>query len=297
MNISDSMLFKNFARPILQHNNHNNSTSNSSNNQPSRSPHSSPGIMDTVIQYLINRSRLEVSRVKISNPTEDSYSISIESRVSNTGPISSTISSMELELVFNGCCFGRMTLPEVKTSFWGTKVVVSDQRINISDMAIYKSFVRSILVSDETSFQLENGACTIKALGITAHCNYCIDIPIKGMRGPQVTLKKLVRNRDTITAVFHISNPSPVEVDHGTCVFELRNDQGETMAELKGELRIVRGEADFTLRGTTPTGVAPSKKARLVGLGVDGNSWCNETVRYIDAVMDVKPEFVKVLRG
>lgn len=203
---------------------------------------------------------------------------------------------MDLDLTFNGFCFGRLTLPEIKTSMWGTDVVVEDQKVRITDMAIYKAFVRSVIVDNETSFQLENGICTIKALGISANCNYCLGIPIQGMAGPQATLTKLERVENAITATFSIYNPSPVEIDQGNCTFDLRNQKGETMSELSGHLKIVRGRFDYVVHGTIRDGVESSERARLVGVGVEGKSWCNETINYLDMVVDVKPEFADKLR-
>lgn len=59
MNISSSGLFKDFARPVLQ--------PEPDRNWPSYTP---LGIMYSITQYLLNRSKLEVSHVNISNPTE-----------------------------------------------------------------------------------------------------------------------------------------------------------------------------------------------------------------------------------
>ncbi|KPM37207.1 hypothetical protein AK830_g9373 [Neonectria ditissima] len=288
MNVSDSALFKEFARPILQ--------PGTSHAMLGRSP---PGIMDSVLQRLIDRASLELSRISISHATEDSFSLAIETRINGTGPISSTISPMVLDLTFNDCAFGKLALPEVRTGFWGTKVVVPEQTINITDMATYRAFVRSIMVDDDTSFRLENGECTIRALGLTAHCDYSLDVPLRAMKGPRVTLRAVSRSGDDgIAATFRMHNPSPVELDHGSvCAFELRNDQGQRLADLRGELRIVRGRFDFTLHGTTRNGVAPSDKLRLVGVGVDGSSWCNDTVQHLDAVIAVSPEFAGQLRA
>ncbi|KAL6400541.1 hypothetical protein AUP68_16254 [Ilyonectria robusta] len=282
MNVADSALFKEYARPVLRP---------ETRSIPGHSP---PGIMSSVLQCLVKPSKLEVSRISIAYVSDGAFILTIESRVTGTGPINSTISPMVLDLTFNGFAFGKLPLPEVRTGFWGTKIVVQEQRIAITDMAIYRAFVRSIMVDDDTNFQLENGSCTIRALGLTAHCDYNLDIAIQAMKGPRVTLRELSRSGDDgIAVTFRMHNPSPVELDHGVCTFELRNDKGQRMAELRGELKIARGQFDLCLHGTTRTGVAPSNKVRLVGVGVDGSSWCND----FDAVMDMRPKFAGLLRG
>lgn len=223
------------------------------------------------------------------------YTISIESRVTGTGPINSTVSAMDLELVFNGDCFGKLSLPEFKTNFWGATVSILDQKIDILDMAAHKAFVRSVIVDDETSFLLENGTCTIKAVGITAHCDYCLEVPLRGMMGPKFTLTRMNRIGETLTAEFQAENPSPVEIDHGASTFEIRNDKNETVAEMKGNLKIKRGSFKFRLRGTAKQGVAPSGKSRLVGIGVEDNSWCNETIQNIDVNFEIDSESLLLL--
>lgn len=60
MNIADSNLFKDFARPILQ--------PEYANQKTSYLP--SFGIMDSVIRYLVKRSNVDVQRVKISKATD-----------------------------------------------------------------------------------------------------------------------------------------------------------------------------------------------------------------------------------
>lgn len=57
MNVSDSELFRNFARPVLQH------------------PYGTcteriQGIMDGIIQAFINRTKLEITLIRITEATE-----------------------------------------------------------------------------------------------------------------------------------------------------------------------------------------------------------------------------------
>lgn len=220
--------------------------------------------------------------------------ITVEYRLTKTGPISSAMSSMVLELTFNGFCFAKLTLPEVKTSIWGTQVTVRDQRLEILDRTTFKAYLRSIIVDDDTNFQLENGDCTVTALGIRAHCNYCLHIPIRGMMGPKASITSLEREGENVTMVVAIENPSPVEIDHGMTLFELRNGTGPSMAELRGNLQIVRGTSECTLRGKLYAGVTPSSRVRLVGVCAEGRSWCRETAENLDIGLDMKPEFAGV---
>ncbi|KND94208.1 hypothetical protein TOPH_01079 [Tolypocladium ophioglossoides CBS 100239] len=287
MMVASSVLFTTFSRPILQY-----------PFAPDRTSASRrASIMDSFIQYLLDRSRLEVSLIRITGATEDSCVITVECRLTKTGPISSTMSSMAIELTFNGFCFAKMRLPEVKTSIWGTQVTVRDQRLEILDKAIFKAYLRRVIVDDDTNFQLENGHCTVTALGVKAHCNYCLDLPIRGMMGPKASVASLEREGEDITMVVAIENPSPVEIDHGMTLFELRNGEGASMVELRGNLQIVRGTSECTLRGKLMAGgKTPPSRARLVGVCAEGSSLCRETASYFDVGLDMKPEFVDVFQ-
>lgn len=313
MIVGNSKLFLSYARPVLQ------DLAADNPDETSATMAEAPGIMDSIIQYLINRSRLDVSLVKITNATEEcvdpvkrnkrrrsfltdnsSFVVTIESRVTGTGPINSTISAMELDLTFNGFSFGKIHLPSIHTSLWGTKVNIYDQTIKITDMAIYKAFIRSILTDNETCFQLENGTCTIKALGVTAHCNYCLEIPILGMLGPKTVIKKIDKDGDGhVRAVIDVQNPGPVEIYHGWSLFELKNDKQETVADLEGNFELKRGWSELALAGKLRDGAAFSAtaKSRLVAKGVEANTWCNETIQFIDTSVELKRHHLENLQG
>lgn len=65
MLIGNSKLFLTYARPVLQ------DLAPDNPDDPSATMAEAPGIMDSIIQYLINRSRLDVSLVKITDATEE----------------------------------------------------------------------------------------------------------------------------------------------------------------------------------------------------------------------------------
>lgn len=207
---------------------------------------------------------------------------------------------MDLDLTFNGFTFGKLHLPSVHTSLWGTKVTIANQTIKITDLAIYKAFIRSIIVDNETCFQLENGTCTIKALGVTAHCNYCLEIPILGMMGPRTVLKRIEKDGDGhVRVAVDVQNPGPVEIQHGWSLFELRNDKGETVADLEGDFELKRGWSELALSGKLREGapLAATENSRLVVRGVESSSWCNETIQFIDTALSLKPAHLESLRS
>jgi hypothetical protein len=69
--------------------------------------------------------------------------MSMESKIANTGPIGATITPMTLDMCGTAGCFGRLNLPEIKTSSSGTTVTVTDQKIEIVDMDAFIAFNKS----------------------------------------------------------------------------------------------------------------------------------------------------------
>ncbi|KAH6955151.1 hypothetical protein HG530_015682 [Fusarium avenaceum] len=287
MIISDSPLFKEYARSVL-----------SPEFRSARAFYSPFGVVDIVVQHLVDFAKLETTRFKICNAAADSFDLAVEGHVVGTGAFSSTIEATDASLSFNGFSFGKIKLPQIQTSFWGTNLAVQEQRVDITDSATWHAFIRSLIVDDNTSLQVESKECTVRALGTSSTCDLHLEMPLKATGGPRVLLKKLVRMSERVTAVFSLEYSGPVEIDYGHCAFEFRNGHNETLAELKGDLNLVQGQAVLTLHGTMRDGVTvSSNKIRLVGVGVPERekSWLSATVREIDTVFNLEPRYVEQL--
>lgn len=214
------------------------------------------------------------------------------------GTFFSTIETTDATLSFNGFSFGKIRLPQIQTSFWGTNLAIQEQRIDITDNATWHAFVRSLIVDDNTSLQVESKECTVRALGTSSTSDLHLDMPLKATGGPRVVLKKLVRAGERVTMIFSLEYSGPVEIDYGHCAFEFRNGHNETLAELRGDLNLVQGQTDLTLHGTTRDGITiPSNKIRLVGVGVveKEKSWLSATIREIDTVFNLEPRHAEQL--
>ncbi|KAF4450979.1 hypothetical protein F53441_5970 [Fusarium austroafricanum] len=287
MIISNSLLFKEYAQAALDP-------------KPSRvrASYSPLSIVDTVIQHLVDLAKLEITRFKISKSTEDSFNLAIEGRLIGIGTLCrGTIHAAEGSLSFNGSSFGKVKLPPIQTSFWGTNFVVQEQRIDITNRAIYHAFIRSVIVDDNTSLQLKSKECIVKVPGTSSICDLHLEMSLEAIGGPKVALKKLSRSAENVTIIFSLGCSGPVEIDYGCCVFEFRNGHSESLAELRGELNIAHGRTELTLHGITRDGVVPSNRVRLVGIGVEGNekSWLHDTIKEIDVVVDLEPKCVEIL--
>ena len=262
--------------------------------------------MDMIVQAILNRSKLEVSLIRITNATPTyaapydqspskqsnrsrSFVMAIESRVTDSGPLGATMSPMTVDLVGPQGVFGRLDLPEVKTSSKGANVNIPDQRIEIVDMNAYKAFVKSIQLDQKLTMRLENGKGTVKALGLTANIVYKKDVHMLGMNGPVTHIVKTEATDGGFQNTMKIINPSPLEIDLGSPTFAFTNAAGEVLATQSGHLHIVRGETVFSSTGEVKSKGAPDK-VTLAGVTADKESWIQETIKFFSSPISLTPE-------
>lgn len=240
----------------------------------------------TLIQHLLNRSRLSIISIKIGKATKGyvvassvkngraninrrSFHVAIQSQIGSVGPIPMTVRPEVLDLTFDGVPFGQLQLPEIRMSRRDTSVTVEGQHIQITDMAVFHALVRSIVVRRTTCLGLENGECDIDFMGIVAHCACGIEVSIQGIMGPKATLERISREGRSINLSLEFHNPGSVSIDHGWCLLELRNDEGTVLADLEGPLNLGMGRFEVCLRGYLMKGVEVGKQARLVAIGTE----------------------------
>ena len=222
--------------------------------------------------------------------------MSIEARVGRTGPFSATQSELTVDMVGPAGVFGRLNLPQVKTSSSGADIVITDQIIKIIDMEAYKAFVQSLMQSAELVMRLENGKGTIRAVMVTTSIVYAKDLHLKGMNSLKTAMIKTEAVGDGYRNTMLTINPSPVEIDLGTAHFQILNADGKKIADQSGITYIARGESTHVVTGRT-TGVASKGKSMLVGVTVEEDSWNRETIGYLNAPVTVSDAFVALCRG
>jgi len=215
--------------------------------------------------------------------------MTIESRVTDTGPLGATMSAMTVDMVGPEGVFGKLDLPEVKTSSKGANVNITDQKIDIVDMNAYKAFVKTIQLDQKLTMRLDNGQGTIKALGLKANIVYKKEVHMLGMNGPVTQIVKTEAVGSGFKNTMKIINPSPLEIDLGSPAFAFKNAAGELLATQAGKLFITRGETLFTVTGEVKSKGAADKLV-LVGESTDHDSWINETITYFNAPISLTPE-------
>jgi hypothetical protein len=225
-----------------------------------------------------------------------SFVMSIESRVTNTGPIPATQAPMTVDMIGPKGVFGRLDLPEVKTKSSGTDVKIEDQLIQIVDHEAYQAFVKSIQLDEKLTLRLDNGQGTIKSLGMKSKIVYKKNVDLLGMNGPKIEILKTVKTETGFKNTLKITNPSPLEIDIGDSTFEFVDEQGTIIAEEHGGLDIPRGDSYHEVVGTV-TGKAPSGVVRLLGKDVEKDSWLKTTIKYFESPITLTPEMVELTKA
>ncbi len=224
----------------------------------------------------------------------------IEGRVTNIGPIGATLLPMTVALVGPIGKFADIRLPQIKLLPSGTDIHVPQQHIEITDHKAFHAFVKSIMVDEHTSLTLDNGGHgKIKAMFMTTNVNFCKVVKIKGMNGPKIELMRTSPGADgkgEFFNTFNIKNPSPLEIyiDRGT--FLCLDSTSSVVAELYGELDIVRGNANYEMAGTVKMKAKePQYEIRLIGTDVTQDSWMKQAIKYIDMQVILTPAMTELL--
>jgi len=250
--------------------------------------------MDAIVQAVLNLSKLEVSLIKIEDATADTFVMTIESRVTSTGPMSATQSPLTVDMIGPAGVFGKLNLPEVKTKSSGTDVKIQKQLIKIVDQDAYQAFVKSIQLDEKLTLRLDNGAGQIKALGMKSNIVYKKNVELKGMNGPKTELVKTIATEGGFKNTIKIYNPSPLEIDLGENTFEFVDEEGQVIAEQTGHLDIPRGESYHEVLGSVKA-KSSSSKISLVGKDVAKESWLKTTIKYFNTPISLTPEMTSMV--
>ncbi|KAF1814552.1 hypothetical protein P152DRAFT_472300 [Eremomyces bilateralis CBS 781.70] len=253
--------------------------------------------MDSIVQYILNRSKLEISHIKITRATKETFYMAIECRVTDTGPLGATLAPMTVDMVGPKGVFGRVDLPEVKTKSSGTDVSMPDQEIQIIDMEAYLAFTESILKDEELTVTLDNGKGVVKALMMSANIIYRKEVRIKGMNGPKSEFVSVTPDGAGYKAEVKVHNPSPIEIDMGTTIWEVQTEDGKKLSEQRGRVHINRGETTYSVIGTIEPGAAAGSAGKLVGIGTEEDAWTNESLKILSVPFALPAEYTSLVKA
>jgi len=253
--------------------------------------------MDSIVQAILNLSKLEVYHIKITQATPDSFTMFIDSKTTHTGPLPATLAPMTVDMVGPKGIFAQLDLPEVKTNSKGAVVMIPDQNIKITDKTAYLAFVKALMWDDKLTMHLDNGKGTIKALGMKSNIVYKKPVHMLGMNGPQTEiLKTEVLADGSFKNTMKIINPSPVEIDMGKVSFAFKNAAGQTLATQSALLHIMRGDTIYEAIGKV-VAKGDCSNIQMVGLDEERGTWIKSTLEYFDVPVALTPELTNLLKA
>jgi hypothetical protein len=230
--------------------------------------------------------------------SRSTFVISVESKTTETGPLGATLSPMTVDMIGPGGAFGKLDLPEVKTSSKGALVNVTNQTVKILDLQAYNAYTKALQLDEKFTMSLDNGAGTIKALGMKSSIVYKKGVTFQGMDGPQSSiLKTQILGDGQFKNTMKIVNPSPVEIDLGSATFEFKNAAGDVLGEQTANVFVVRGETIYQATGTVKA-KGNVDRVSLVGVAASKAGTClEEVLRNFNVPITLTPELITLFKA
>jgi len=255
--------------------------------------------MDAIVQAILNKSKLDVTLIKIEQAPEDTFVMDIESRTYDTGLAPATLQPMTVDMVGPKGAFAKLDLPEVRTNIKGADVNITGQLIKIEDMDAYYAFSRSIQLDEHFSMMLDNGVGQIKALGLLrANITYKKQVDMRGMDGPQTeVLKTEVLADGTFKNSMRITNPSPLEIELGNVTMDFKSASGEVLATQEAEIYIKRGETLYEATGKVVAKGDVTNVHLVGGEELTKKSWLKITLSNFDVPVKLSSELEGLLKA
>ncbi|KAF9355180.1 hypothetical protein BGX26_006889 [Mortierella sp. AD094] len=198
-------------------------------------------ILPKIAQIIINGSNMSFKSIQITNPTNNSLTMSMDGTLGNTGPFPATIKFPQpIDVYYNDVLLGSMSLPDTKASGGKGALNVPEATFNINDEAAFGNFSVDMLNNDKFTWVLKSKV-TIVALGRTvSDLNLNKNLELAGMGGfPNVQILKFDLPSDApsgqgINMVIDtaLNNPSPIGVTLGTIVLDIAYN-GTALGQVK----------------------------------------------------------------
>jgi len=253
--------------------------------------------MNSIVQAILNLSKLEVTLIRVTQPGPDSFMMTIESKTTDTGLLPATMSAMTVDLVGPKGPFAKLDLPEVKTTSKGAVINIPDQLIKVTNMDAYIAYNKSLQLDEKLTMYLDNGHGTIKAMGMKNKIVYKKPVHMFGMDGPQSSIVKTeILGDGHFRNTMKIINPSPIELDMGVVTFAFKNGAGEILATQKSSIFIVRGETVYVAEGHVKQ-KGDVSRVSLVGLEAEKDTWVKHTLEYFNVPIRLSPEMEQLLKA
>lgn len=287
-----------------------------------------PAVLQYAAQMVVDASKLDILSVDITACDETSFELSMESRISNTGPIPATIQSMTLSMFSNSsrCEFADVRLPTITAQPGGVICKVVGQRVQILDYETFHVFNRNLVLQAELPITVR-GFSTLTIAGlVSTTIQYNKTCIIKGFDGvnikPLETRKhsrSLVRgNPAEIEVDVSITSESRVSIDMGVVHVAISHEGGGgeiTIANLEARVRLTPGDNRVTWLGKMDVGDMVKHPMRstsffrrdlkkdedvtavVLGVGSEQCRWLSRTVREMRSPIQMESTMRDILRS
>ncbi|KAM5540830.1 hypothetical protein V8D89_005474 [Ganoderma adspersum] len=224
-------------------------------------------VTHAIAQRLVNSAVVNIDSATLTNPTNNSFNLSVNAWVSHAGIFPATIQFNEAVTIAwtNSTGHGQVPLG----SFFFMPLTVKKKRayinqtvhVTINDEAAFSEFTSALITQPNFTWTLATEKVDIRALTfLSAHnLNFQKDVHLSGMNNFQdnISLVDLQLPRDApegggieFVAVTGIHNPSPLSIDLGTVSFDL-SYKGLYLGTGNGvNTKIGTGANNVTLQGT-----------------------------------------------
>ncbi|KIJ67573.1 hypothetical protein HYDPIDRAFT_180379 [Hydnomerulius pinastri MD-312] len=234
-------------------------------------------VVKAIIQDVVNKTQLDITTAAITNPSNSSFTLTMQGIVSHTGIFSASIAFTQPVNVswIDGTTkvpIGFMVLHTLYAK--NKRATINDTTIfNITDQEAFGRFTSAMITSQNFTWQLESYSLSVQAEKFpTAHgISFNKMVTINGINNfaGQVLLQDLQLPSDNpagginFVAVTQLTNPSPFALDLGTVVFDL-SYQGVYMGTGTGaNTHLAPGNNSISLTGVLVRQTTPSSLAAV----------------------------------
>lgn len=223
-------------------------------------------------QLLVDASTLAITSIEITECEEGSFTLSMTSRIANTGPLPASLDAMTISMfaespVPHGApgsrvatigAFASVRLPAVSVSPAGADCNVFRQRVTIKDASKFHIFNKNLINQSESPLYI-SGESTIRVFGGLCYTNVKLykTVVLKGMEGLHITVLETRKDSRSLTAGspdkiqvdVRIENKSCLAMDMGSVWVGIHHD-GVVISRLQAALFLqARGTTEVTFRG------------------------------------------------
>jgi len=227
-------------------------------------------IIPNVAQTLVNNSAMKFDAINITNPTNDSFLVSMSGSTSGTGPFGAKITfNGPVNIIYNKEILGTVELDPIKVSSGKGSVAGPKKSFSIGDKKTFNDFTAKVLTAKDFEWTLQ-GSANVRTLGININnlkLNKKITIPGSNSFNTTLVDLKITENPDkslSMVAVTNIKNPSPIGIEIGDMTTQL--SYGQTLiatATAKGVF-IGANDNNITLTGITTPPASEQDRLNLI---------------------------------